>query len=58
MIESAADRPVRPYPERERHRVSEDELDARLIRNARQSDRGKARSTVNELRARRGLAAI
>ena len=58
MIESAADRHLKPYPERERHRVSEDKLDARLIREARRSDRGKARHSVNELRAQRGLLAI
>jgi hypothetical protein len=34
--------------------VAEDELDARLIREARQSDRGKARYSVNELHARPG----
>ncbi len=38
--------------------VSEDALDARLIREARQSDRGKARFSVNALRAQRGLAVI
>ena len=39
-------------------RINEDALDARLIREARRADRGKARFTVNELRAQRGLAAI
>jgi hypothetical protein len=38
--------------------VSEDELDARLIREARRSDRSKVRYSVNELREQRGLAAI
>jgi hypothetical protein len=37
---------------------SEDELDARLIREARRSDRSKVRYSVNELREQRGLAAI
>lgn len=37
---------------------AEDALDMRLIRQARQSDRGKERFSVNELRAQRGLAAI
>ena len=41
-----------------RRRVSKDELDARLIREARQSDRGKARYSVNDLRAKRGLPPI
>jgi hypothetical protein len=39
-------------------RINEDALDARLIREARQADRGRARFTVNELRAQRGLAVI
>lgn len=38
--------------------INEDALDARLIREARQADRGKARFTVNELRGKRGLASI
>ena len=38
--------------------VSEDALDARLICEARQADRGKARFSLNELRAQRGLRAI
>jgi len=38
--------------------VNEDAVDARLIREAREADKGKARFTVNELRARRGLAII
>ena len=38
--------------------VREDALDARLIREAREADKGKARYRVNELRERRGLAAI
>lgn len=38
--------------------VNEDAVDARLIREAREADKGKARLTVNELRAQRGLAAI
>lgn len=38
--------------------VNKDALDARLIREAREADKGKARFTVNELRARRNLAAI
>lgn len=38
--------------------VNEDALDARLIREARKADRGKARFTINELRAQRGLALI
>lgn len=38
--------------------VNKDALDARLIREARDADRGKARFTLNELRAQRGLAAI
>lgn len=39
-------------------RVREDALDLRLIREAREADKGKARYTVNEMRAQRGLAAI
>jgi len=39
-------------------RGSADAIDARLIREARQSGRGKLRFSVNELRARRGLPAI
>lgn len=38
--------------------INEDALDARLIREARQADRGKARYTINELRTERGLASI
>jgi hypothetical protein len=38
--------------------VREDALDLRMIREAREADEGKARYSVNELRARRGLAAI
>lgn len=38
--------------------VREDALDARLIREAREADKGKARYRVNELRERRGLATI
>ena len=38
--------------------VREDALDARLIREARAADKGKAGRSVNELRAQRGLAAI
>jgi len=38
--------------------IKEDAVDARLIREAREADKGKTRFTVNELRARRGLAAI
>lgn len=38
--------------------INEDAGDARLIREAREVDKGKARFTVNELRAQRGLAAI
>lgn len=38
--------------------IREDALDARMIREARHADKGKARYTVNELRARRSLAAI
>lgn len=38
--------------------VREDALDARMIREARAADKGKARYTINELRAQRGLAAI
>jgi hypothetical protein len=38
--------------------VREDALDARLIREAREADKGKARYSVNELRAQRGLAPI
>ena len=38
--------------------VNEEALDARLIREARQADRGKACFTVNELRAQRGLASM
>lgn len=38
--------------------IREDALDARMIREARDADKGKARRTVNELRAQRGLAAI
>jgi hypothetical protein len=33
-------------------------MDARLIREAREADKGKRRFTVNELRAERGLAPI
>jgi hypothetical protein len=36
----------------------EDALDVRLIREARKADRGKPRFSVNELRAKRDLAAI
>ena len=39
-------------------RIHEDALDLRLIREAREADKGKARYTVNELRAQRRLAAI
>jgi len=38
--------------------VREDALDLRMIREAREADKGKARYTVNQLRAQRGLAAI
>jgi hypothetical protein len=38
--------------------VREDALDARMIREAREADKGKARYTVNDLRAQRGLSAI
>lgn len=38
--------------------INEDAVDVRLIREARQADKGKARFTVNELRMQRGLAAI
>ncbi|MGI8481944.1 MAG: hypothetical protein ACR2MF_07775, partial [Chthoniobacterales bacterium] len=37
---------------------AKDAADLRLIREAREFDRGKARFRVNELRAQRGLAAI
>jgi hypothetical protein len=39
-------------------RVREDALDLRMIREAREADKSKARYTVNELRAQRGLTAI
>jgi hypothetical protein len=38
--------------------INEDAADARLIREAREADKGRARFTVNELRAQRGLATI
>jgi hypothetical protein len=38
--------------------VNGDAVDARLIGVAREADNGKARFTVNELRAQRGLASI
>jgi hypothetical protein len=38
--------------------IREDALDARMIREAREADKGRARYTVNELRTQRGLAAI
>ena len=38
--------------------LREDALDVRLIREARAADKGKARYSVNSLRAQRGLAAI
>ena len=38
--------------------IREDALDARMIREAREADKGKARYTVNQLRTQRGLAAI
>jgi hypothetical protein len=38
--------------------VREDASDARLLREAREADKGKVRYTINELRAQRGLAAI
>lgn len=38
--------------------IREDALDVRMIREAREADKGKRRFTVNELRAQRGLAQI
>jgi hypothetical protein len=38
--------------------IREDAMDARMIREAREADKGKRRFTVNELRAQRGLAPI
>ena len=38
--------------------IREDDLDAHMLREAREADKGKARYTVNELRAQRGLAEI
>jgi hypothetical protein len=43
---------------RELSRVREDALDLRMIREAREADKGRVRYTVNELRAQRGLKAI
>ena len=54
----AASRYARATLANSRYSITEDALDARLIREARQADRGKARFTVNELRAQRGLAVI
>jgi hypothetical protein len=53
-----ASRYVRPSSSRDSTRVREDALDLRMIREARETDKGKARYSVNELRAQRGLAAI
>jgi hypothetical protein len=38
--------------------IREDAMDARMIREAREADKGKRRFSVNELRAQRGLAPI
>jgi hypothetical protein len=38
--------------------INEDAVDAHLIREAREADKGKARFTVNELRVQRGLVVI
>ena len=38
--------------------VREDAVDIRLIREAREADKGRARYSVNELRAQRGLSGI
>ncbi|MFZ1218223.1 MAG: hypothetical protein WAO00_02970 [Chthoniobacterales bacterium] len=38
--------------------IREDAMDAHMIREAREADKGKRRFTVNELRAQRGLAPI
>ncbi len=54
----AASRYARPVLVNSRCIINEDALDARLIREARQADRGKPRFSVNELRAQRGLASI
>jgi hypothetical protein len=54
----AASRCGRPRLLTARCVVNEDALDARLIREAREAEKGKTRVTVNELRTQRGLAAI
>lgn len=38
--------------------IREDAMDVRMIREAREADKGKRRFTVNELRTQRGLAPI
>jgi hypothetical protein len=53
-----ASRYVKPSVSSDLSRVREDTMDLRMIREARQADKGKARFGVNELRAQRGLAAI
>lgn len=53
-----ASRYVRGTVSTKSSRVREDALDLRMIREAREADKGKARYSVNDLRARRGLAAI
>lgn len=54
----AASRYARTVLVNNRGVINEDALDAGLIREARQADRGKPRFSVNELRAQRGLEAI
>jgi hypothetical protein len=57
MIDQTENRCVQPSCRR-LHSGGKDELHARLIREARRSDRGAARYSVNDLRAQRGLPTI
>ena len=53
-----ASRYVRASVSSDSSRVREDALDLRMIREAREADKGKARYSVNDLRAQRGFAPI
>ena len=58
MSRTALKKKTVPICQRNFSRINKDAFDARRIREARGADKGKARYTINELRAQRGLAAI
>jgi hypothetical protein len=57
-VKKKASRYVRPSVSADLNRIREDALDLRMIREAREADKGKTRYSVHQLRAQRGLAAI